>query len=208
MDWHEIQNATIKGDQAQVVTLTQKFIAEGRDPDEIIQNGYIPAMEVVGDKYSNGEFFVPEMLMAARAMKSALEILKPLRVSQGTGKQATFVLGTVRGDLHDIGKNLVGMMLEGANIDVIDLGVDIAPESFLDAVEKHAPQFVGLSALLTTTIDAMRETVSLLKNANLEVKIFVGGAPITQKFADEIGADGYAEDAGEAVKRVKEMLSL
>jgi len=208
MDWHKIQNATIKGDQEQVVKLTHQFIAEGRDPDEIIQNGYIPAMEFVGDKYSNGEFFVPEMLMAARAMKSALEILKPLLVSQGTGKQATFVLGTVRGDLHDIGKNLVGMMLEGANINVIDLGVNVMPESFLDAVEKHAPQFVGLSALLTTTIDAMRETVKLLKNANLKVKILVGGAPITQKFADEIGADGYAEDAGEAVKRVKEMLSL
>ena len=205
----EIKEATITGNRDKTVEAIDQALSGGMSPGDIIQNGLIEAMAVVGEKFKNNEIYVPEMLIAARAMKAGLEKLKPMMVGEEVKALATVVLGTVKGDLHDIGKNLVGIMMEGAGMKVIDLGVDIAPEKFAEAVKNEKPQFIGLSALLTTTMPAMKETISALDKEGIrsEVKVLVGGAPVTQKFADEIGADGYAENAAEVVDRVKEMLA-
>ena len=204
----DIKKATSKGDHLKVVELTEQAIGEGLDPNEIIQEGFIPAMNEVGEKFGSGEIYVPEMLLAARAMKQGLEKVKPLLVDGQAKPSAKVVIGTVQGDRHDIGKNLVAMMLEGAGFEVIDLGVDVAPERFAEAVEVHKPDCIGLSALLTTTMTSMEETIEALKRNGTRgtVKILLGGAPVTQKFADEIGADGYGENAYEAVKLIKAML--
>jgi 5-methyltetrahydrofolate--homocysteine methyltransferase len=188
--------------------LTKRALEDRVDPEEIIQKGYIAAMSVVGEKFSKGEIYIPEMLIAARAMKSGLEHLGPLLVGGSVKTIAKVVLGTVKGDAHDIGKNLVGMMLEGSGIKVIDLGTDVAPERFVEAVKVHQPQFVGMSALLTTTMVSMEETITALKKAGVrgKIKILIGGAPVNQKFAEEIEADGFAENAGEAVERIKKLL--
>ena len=166
------------------------------------------SMGVVGEKLQTTEIYVPEMLIAPRAMKAGLAKLKPMMVEEEMETLATVVLGTVKGDLHDIGKNLVGIMMEGAGCNVIDVGVDITPDKFVEAVETHQPQFIGMSALLTTTMPAMKDTLSALEAAGKRgnVKVLIGGAPVTQKFADEIGADGYAENAAEVVDRIKSML--
>jgi 5-methyltetrahydrofolate--homocysteine methyltransferase len=201
----EIKEATRTGDQDKVRELVQKGIDEGLAPDRIIKEGLIAAMDVVGKEFGEGKIYMPEMLIAARAMKSGLEIVKPLLVGGQVQSLAKVVIGTVQGDLHDIGKNLVGMMLEGAGAEVIDLGVDVSPQKFVEATQTHRPQFLGLSALLTTTMTAMKSTIEALEAAGLKqsVKILIGGAPITQGFADEIGADGFGSNAREAVELVR-----
>jgi 5-methyltetrahydrofolate--homocysteine methyltransferase len=205
---NQIKQATIAGSMPQVMELTDLALKAGVDPGEVIQQGFIPAMEVVGDKFASGKIYVPEMLLAARAMKAALEKVKPLLVGKEIKTLGKAVIGTVQGDMHDIGKNLVAMMLEGSGFEVIDLGVDVPPNEFIDAVRNHAPDLIGLSALLTTTMNAMEETIQKLVAADLrdKVKVMIGGAPVSRRFADEIGADEYAANAGEAVQMAKKLL--
>lgn len=200
-----VREATIAGNMEKTVEAIEQALSDGTAPADIIQGGLIEAMTVVGEKFKNNEIYVPEMLIAARAMKAGLAKLKPLMVGEEVKSLATVVLGTVKGDLHDIGKNLVGIMMEGAGCQVIDLGVDITPEKFVEGVKAHRPQFVGLSALLTTTMPAMKQTIEALTEAGLrnDVKVLIGGAPVTQKFADEIKADGYAGNAAEVVDKIK-----
>ena len=205
----KLQRATIDGQAPEVEKLTQQALDEVISLDDIINEGFISAMSIIGEKFKNNEIFVPEMLIAARAMRAGLKVLEPLILAGERKYLGKIIIGTVKGDLHDIGKNLLGMMLQGGGYDVIDLGVDVTPDRFLAAVREHQPQVVCLSALLTTTMPFMKETVELLGEAGVreQVKILVGGAPISQRFADEIGADGYAADAGSAVVLVKEVLS-
>jgi 5-methyltetrahydrofolate--homocysteine methyltransferase len=204
----EVKEATLAGDQDRVSALTKQAIDEGIEADQIIQEGLIGAMVVVGKEFGENKIYIPEMLIAARAMKSGLEVVKPLLVGGKMKSIAKVVLGTVKGDLHDIGKNLVGMMLEGFGVEVIDLGVDVSPEKFVEALKTHQPQFVGMSALLTTTMTSMEVTIKALEESGLRqnVKVLVGGAPVTQAFADEIGADGFGSSASEAIDRIKEAL--
>ena len=204
----EIKAATIAGSMDNTVAGIDQALSEGMSPGDIIQNGLIEAMGVVGEKFKTNEIYVPEMLIAARAMKAGLAKLKPLMVEGDVKTLATVVLGTVKGDLHDIGKNLVGIMMEGAGMQVYDVGVDISPEKFVEAAKENKPQFVAMSALLTTTMPAMKETLEALEEAGIrgDVKVLGGGAPVTQKFAEDIGADGYAENAAEVVDRIKAML--
>jgi 5-methyltetrahydrofolate--homocysteine methyltransferase len=203
----ELTAALAAGKRAETVRLTQELLAAGVRPQTIIEEGLVPGMAVIGEQFKRNEIFVPEMLVAARAMKEALKLLEPLLAAAGIKPKYTAIIGTVRGDLHDIGKNLVSTMWRGANFAVVDLGTNVAPERYVQAAREHGAQIVGLSALLTTTMPAMKETVALLKEANLPgVKVLVGGAPITQLFADEIGADGYAADAGTAVDLAKRLV--
>ena len=205
----EVKEATIAGDQHKVSALTKQAIDEGIEADRIIQEGLIPAMVVVGKEFGEGKIYIPEMLIAARAMKTGLEIVKPLLVGGKIKNMAKVVLGTVQGDPHDIGKNLVGMMLEGSGVEVIDLGIDVSPEVFVEAVKTHQPEFVGMSSLLTTTMGSMKLAIEALQRAGLRqsVKVLVGGSPVTEKFAHQISADGYGENASRAVDRIKEFLS-
>ena len=207
-EFQTVEAATIAGDSELTVHSIRQLLDGDIPPVDIIQKGLILAMAVVGDKFKKNEIYVPEMLMAAKAMKAGLEELKPLLVNEDLETLATVVIGTVKGDLHDIGKNLVGIMLEGAGCKVIDLGVDLEPEQFVAAVLEYKPQFLGLSALLTTTLPAMKATIDALKEAGVreDVKVLVGGAPVTQKYADSIHADGFAENAAEAVDKIKAML--
>jgi len=204
----EVKAGTIAGDMVATLAAINRALEIKISPADIIQNGLIEAMTVVGEKFTLGEIYVPEMLIAARAMKLGLEKLKPLMVDEEVDMLATVVLGTVKGDLHDIGKNLVAIMMEGAGCQIIDLGIDVAPQTFVTAAKEHSPQFIALSALLTTTLPAMQETIKSLEEAGIrnEVKVLVGGAPLSQKFADEIGADAYAEHAAEAVDKIRAML--
>ena len=210
----------INGEINEVREITQKALDEGVPPGEILDDGLIKGMSVVGERFKNGEFFIPEVLLAAKVMHAGMEILKPELVSSGVKPIGKVILGTVKGDLHDIGKNLVAMMLEGAGFDVIDLGIDVSPEKFVEAVNLGSPSarnseedgagIVAMSALLTTTMVGMRTTLNALKEAGVrdEVKILIGGAPVTQDYADEIGADGYARDAASAVDRAKELMGV
>ena len=196
----ELTAAVSAGKRTEVVRITGELLASGASPQSIVEQGLVPGMAVVGDRFKRNEIFVPEMLIAARAMKEALKILEPLLVQAGITPKHTAVIGTVQGDLHDIGKNLVAMMWRGANFNIVDLGANVTPEKYVEAVRQHGAHLVGLSALLTTTMPAMRLTVEKLRAAGLgPVKIMVGGAPVTEQFAREIGADGYAADAGSAV---------
>jgi 5-methyltetrahydrofolate--homocysteine methyltransferase len=196
---HPLTQAIIAGKRKDVPPLVQQCLDAGEQAGWIVENRLVPGMAVVGEKFKRNEIFVPEMLIAARAMKEALKILEPKLVAAGIKPEHNAVIGTVEGDLHDIGKNLVAMMWKGANIEVIDLGVNVPPAKFVEAVKQHKPKLVGLSALLTTTMPAMRDTVKAIRDAGLAVKIVVGGAPITLEYAREIGADGYSPDAGSAV---------
>jgi 5-methyltetrahydrofolate--homocysteine methyltransferase len=198
-DTHPLTEAVIAGRRKEVPDLVHQCLAAGEKPMEIIEQRLVPGMMTVGEKFKNNEIFVPEMLIAARAMKEALKILEPMLTAAGVKPEYTAVIGTVQGDLHDIGKNLVGMMWKGANIEVVDIGANVPPAKFVEAVRQHHPQLLGLSALLTTTMPAMRETVKAVREAGLGVKIMVGGAPVSPDFAREIGADGYSSDAGRAV---------
>ena len=197
----ELSQALINGNAPKTKELAQKAIDEGMAPSKVLSEGLIVGMNEVGRRFKNNEFYVPEVLIAARAMHSGMDVLKPLLSEAEASSAGTVVLGTVKGDLHDIGKNLVSMMLEGAGFNVIDVGVDVAPDKFLEAVRDKKPQVVGLSALLTTTMPAMKTTIEALKEAGVRdsVKVMIGGAPVTQRYSDEIGADGYAPDAASAV---------
>lgn len=196
---HPLTQAIIAGRRKDVSPLVQQCLDAGESAGAIVEQRLVPGMAVVGEKFKRNEIFVPEMLIAARAMKEALKILEPKLVAAGIKPEHCAIIGTVEGDLHDIGKNLVAMMWKGANIEVIDLGVNVPPAKFVEAAKQHHPQLVGLSALLTTTMPAMRDTVKAIRDAGLSVKIVIGGAPITREYAREIGADGYATDAGSAV---------
>lgn len=209
VDFERIKAATTAGDRQKVEELTREAIAEGVDPDRIIQEGFIPAMGIVGDRFGAGEIFIPEMLIAARAMKTGVAILKPLMVGSKSHSVAKVVIGTVKGDMHDIGKNLVAIMLEGAGFEVVDLGIDVPVEKFVDAVGHHRPRFLAMSALLTTTMKQMALVIQALMQAGLRdgLGVFVGGAPLNGAFADEVGADGYAANAGLAVEKMKAVLN-
>jgi 5-methyltetrahydrofolate--homocysteine methyltransferase len=201
----DIFKAVLAYDEAQAKTLTQAEIDAGTDVETILNGGLIKAMDDVGKKFSEGDLFVPEMLMAAQAMKAGLAVLKPHLASDSAANKGTVVIGTVKGDLHDIGKNLVAMMMEGAGFNVIDLGVDVAAAKFVAAAKENGAAVVALSALLTTTMPAMEATVSAIKEAGLATKTIIGGAPVTQAYADQIGADGYSDDAPGAVELARSL---
>jgi len=203
----DLSTAVATGKRADTVRLTQELLAAGHTPSVIVEQGLVPGMAIVGEQFRRNEIFVPEMLVAARAMKEALKVVEPLLAAAGIKPKYTVIIGTVQGDLHDIGKNLISMMWRGAGFAVIDLGTNVSPERYLAAAVEHKAHIVGLSALLTTTMPAMKETVRVLKAAGLaNTRIMVGGAPITQAFADEIGADGYSADAGSAVEVAKQLV--
>jgi 5-methyltetrahydrofolate--homocysteine methyltransferase len=186
----------------------QDALDAGISPEVILKESMVSAMDEVGALFEAGEYFVPEMLIAAHTMQTGLAILKPLLIEDGVEPSGSIVIGTVQGDLHDIGKNLVAMMLEGGGFEVFDLGTDVSPDAFLEAIREHSPNLVGLSALLTTTMQKMRETISVIEESGLrdQVKIIVGGAPVTEAFATEIGAEGYASDASKAVSLAKDLV--
>jgi 5-methyltetrahydrofolate--homocysteine methyltransferase len=197
-----------KGDEASVGELTQKAVSEGISASDILDNGLVAGMNVVGEKFKNNEVFIPEVLVSARAMKAGMRIVRPLLAEANIESKGTIVVGTVKGDLHDIGKNIVGMLLEGAGYQVVDLGTDVTTEQFMEIVEKEGANVIGMSALLTTTMTYMKEVIQAVEGAGLKdkVKVIIGGAPITQSYADEISADGYAPDAASAVDLVKGLL--
>lgn len=205
-----ITAAIVEGDGERAVQLAAEGLTTGLAPHTIIQIGLMPAMDEVGRRFSTGEMFLPDMLVAAHAMGQALELLRPHLTAADRTTGATAVLGTVAGDIHDMGKNLVSMMLQGAGFTIIDLGVNVAAETFVEAVVRHRPALLGLSALLTTTMPSMPRVVQALQAAGVRdrVKVMVGGAPITAPFAQRIGADGYAPDAASAVTKARELLGL
>ncbi len=207
-DLKTLSQAVVKGNRKDSVEITKTLLAAGMKPLDIVEKGLVPGMAEVGEKFKNNQIFVPEMLIAARAMKEAMALLEPLLVQAGIKPKFTAVIGTVQGDLHDIGKNLVAMMWKGANFGVVDLGTNVSPDKFAAAVKEHNAQVVGLSALLTTTMPAMKTTIEALKKTGLSpVKVIIGGAPITQEFAKEIGADGYAPDAASAVDVARQLMA-
>ena len=203
-----IKDKCIRGKRVELLEEVKRALAEGVEAKTVMNEGLIPAMAAVGEKYSSGEFFLPQMMLGARAMSEALQMLKP-HLAQGTyEKKAKALVGTVAGDFHDIGKNIVKIMLEGGGYEVVDLGVDVSPEAFVGAVKKESPRFILMSALITLTMDSMRKTIRALEEAGLrkQVLIGIGGAPVTQKFADEIGADFYGSDAHGAVEKCNRLL--
>ena len=204
-----IQNGVIEGNSVLVVTNVQAALDQGIAPSTILEQGLIAAMQEVGSLFEEGEYFVPELLVAARAMKAGLALLRPLLVAEDIEPAGKVVIGTVRGDMHDIGKNLVGMMLEGAGFEVHDLGVNVAPDAFVDAVRNDRVDIIALSALLTTTMSNMEEVIRQLKQAGLrdKVKVLVGGAPVTEAFAQRIGADGFAPDASQTATLAKSLVA-
>ncbi|MEI6674702.1 MAG: corrinoid protein [Verrucomicrobiota bacterium] len=196
----ELSLAVEGGKRNDAKLITQTLLEQGLKPLDIVEQGLVPGMASIGEKFKNNEVFVPEMLIAARAMKECMGVLEPLLAEAGIKPKFTAVIGTVQGDLHDIGKNLVAMMLKGANFGIVDLGTNVAPEKFVAAAQEHNAQLICLSALLTTTMPAMKLTVQAVRDAGLtSAKIMIGGAPVTQEYADEIGADGYSQDAASAV---------
>ena len=202
----DVYQAVLNYDEDHIADLVGKELAAGVDVNELLQDGLIAAMDTVGKAFSEGDIYVPEMMMAAHTMKLGLDILKPRLSSEALKSSGVMVIGSVKGDLHDIGKNLVGIMLEGGGFEVHDLGVDVEPQAFIDAVKTHQASILGLSALLTTTMPAMEETIAAMKAAGLgQVKIMVGGAPVTKAYADKIGADGYSEDAPGAVELARSL---
>jgi len=200
-DLSALRKAVIEGEAADSIAAARQALDEGIAPLDLISHGVSPAMAEVGRLFEEGEYFVPELLMSARATKEIFQIIRPLLAASGAEPAGRIVLGTVQGDLHDIGKNLVAAMLEGGGFEVTDLGVDVAPEVFVDAVRKNPVQIVGLSALLTTTMPAMKKTIEAFREAGIreQVKIIVGGAPVTKTYAESIGADGYSENAASSV---------
>jgi len=209
VDLSTLAENLINGKAPAVKELTQKALDEGMEPQKILSDGLIKGMSVVGERFKNNEFYVPEVLIAARAMHAGMDILKPKLADSGVQPIGKVLLGTVKGDLHDIGKNLVAMMLEGAGFEVVDMGIDVAPEKFADAAKEGA-DLIAMSALLTTTMTAMKTTIEALEEAGVrdKIKTLIGGAPVTQNYADEIGADGYARDAASAVDKAKELLGV
>ena len=206
-DLKALADAVIKGDQSAAVEITKAALEEGTAAKSILDEGLIAGMDIVGARFKNNEIYIPEVLIAARAMKMAMEVLEPELVRAGVEPVGKLLIGTVQGDLHDIGKNLVAMMLKGAGFQVIDLGVDVRPEKFIERAKAAGVQLVGMSALLTTTMPGMEKTIKALKDAGISAKIMIGGAPVTQGYADKIGADGYAADAASAVDIAKNLVA-
>ncbi len=204
-----IKQAVVDGKHREIEGLVQSAIDAGTGPDAIINEALIGAMDIVGQKFASSEIFVPEMLMSAITMKKGLELIKPLLTGTGSDSKGTILIGTVKGDIHDIGKNLVVMMLEGAGYNVIDLGVDLGVEKIVAKVEEYKPDILGMSTLLTTTMPEMNKVIKALEQKGLRdsLRVMVGGAPVSAKFAEKIGADGYGKDAGEAVRLAKKFLS-
>lgn len=209
LDFAALKEAVIQGNVLKVKELTQSMIDSGVAPVSIINDGLIPGMTVVGTRFKAGDMYVPEVLMSAKAMSDGIALVKPMIAESDMPTSGTVVVGTVKGDLHDIGKNLVNMMLESNGFKVIDLGVDIGAEAFVQAVKTHQPQILGLSALLTTTMPNMRATIEALKAEGIrdQVKIIIGGAPVSHEFSEQIGADGYAPDAGSAADLCRSLLA-
>jgi 5-methyltetrahydrofolate--homocysteine methyltransferase len=199
--YQDLADSIIKGDNIKSSDIAQKLIKEGVPAIDILNDGLVPGMDVVGKKFEANEFYLPEVLLAARAMKAAMEIIKPLLSESGAETKGTIIIGTVKGDIHEIGKNLVGMMLEGGGYNVIDLGADVPPEKFVEEIKKNSVKLIGMSALLTTTMMGMKTVIDMIKADEkiADVKVMVGGAPLNQEFADSIGAHGYAPDASGAV---------
>jgi 5-methyltetrahydrofolate--homocysteine methyltransferase len=208
-DLKKLYEAVVSGDAKTTQAITQQALAEGVDPLKLVNEHMVPAMDEVGRRFEANEYFVPELLISARAMKGALELIRPLLVARGDKPVGRVAIGTVKGDLHDIGKNLVASLLEGGGFEVIDLGVNVPPEKFIATVNEKQANIVAMSALLTTTMPAMKTTIDALKQAGVrdKVKVLIGGAPITQKYADEIGADGYSENAVGAVALAKKAVA-
>jgi methylmalonyl-CoA mutase cobalamin-binding domain/chain len=199
---------TLVGNAPEVKDLVNQGLEDGIGPESMLYDALIPSLEEVGARFERGDYFVPEMLIAARAMQGALDILRPLLAETGAKPIGTYVMGTVKGDVHDIGKNLVNIMLEGAGFTVYDLGVNVAPEVFVEQVKEHQPDVVGFSAFLTTTMPMFKANINALEKAGIrdEVIVMVGGAPVTQEYADAVGADGYAADASTAVRLAKDLI--
>jgi 5-methyltetrahydrofolate--homocysteine methyltransferase len=206
-DLKALADAVIKGDQATAVSITKAALNEGTAPKTVLDEGLIAGMDVVGVRFKKNEVYIPEVLIAARAMKMAMEVLEPELAKAGVEPIGKLIIGTVQGDLHDIGKNLVAMMLKGAGFEVIDLGVDVPPERFVQEAKTRGVQLIGMSALLTTTMPGMEKTIKALQAAGVPAKIMVGGAPVTENFAQKIGAQGYAPDAASAVDTAKRLVA-
>ena len=204
----QIAENLYEGENEKVAELVQKALDSGLAVNEILQNSLIAGMDIVGKDFKEGELFVPEVLVAARAMHAGMDILRPLLAESDTSSAGKYLIGTVEGDLHDIGKNLVKMMIEGAGFETIDLGTNVPPEAFVEAVREHEPDIVGMSALLTTTMTQMKISIEALEEAGVRdsIKIMVGGAPVTASFAEQIGADAYAPDAASAVNEARQLL--
>jgi 5-methyltetrahydrofolate--homocysteine methyltransferase len=208
-DFKRLSEAVITGNAKAAHDLTQQALTAGADPLQVVNEYLVPAMDEVGRRFECSEYFVPELLISARAMKASLDLIRPLLTARGDKPIGRVAIGTVKGDLHDIGKNLVASLLEGGGFEVIDLGVNVPPEKFIETVREKNANIVAMSALLTTTMPAMRSTIEALRTAGVrdQVKIFIGGAPITQQYADEIGADGYSENAVGAVMLAKKAVA-
>ena len=202
----KIKDSVIAGEVDEVRELVQKAVDEGQEVKKILKEGLIAGINIVGNKYESGEFFLPEMVIAASAMKEGLKVLSPLLKQGDIESAGTVVLGTAQGDIHDIGKSIVGTMLEGAGFMVTDVGVDIGPEKFIEVAKEKRADIIGVSALLTTTMVKMEDVIKAVKEAGLKAKVMIGGASVTQEFADKIGADGYAPDAPSAVGKAKELV--
>ena len=206
-DLKALADAIIKGDQNAAVEITKTALDEGTPAESVLNDGLITGMDVIGGRFKKNEVYIPEVLIAARAMKMAMEILEPELAKAGVKPRGKFLIGTVQGDLHDIGKNLVAMMLKGAGFEVVDIGVDVGPEKFVEQAKATGVQVIGMSALLTTTMPSIEKTVKALKDAGVSAKIVIGGAPVTQGYADKIGADGYSPDAASAVDLAKSLVA-
>ena len=209
MDLKQLSNAVITGNASETAVLTEAALADGIGPGTIVNNALIAAMSLIGERFGRGEIYVPEMLLSARAMQRALTILEPLMAKGDFVSRGSVVIGTVEGDVHDIGKNIVVILLKGSGFTVHDLGVDVPPERFVEAIEELQPDVVALSALLTTTMPAMKTVIEAMDNAGVRdrVRVIVGGAPITEEFARSIGADGYGRDAAEAAEQAKKLIA-
>jgi len=208
-DLKQLYESVVSGDAKATQAITKQALADGVDPLKLVNDYMVPAMDEVGHRFEANEYFVPELLISARAMKSALELIRPLLTARGDQPLGRVAIGTVKGDLHDIGKNLVGSLLEGGGFEVIDLGVNVTPEKFIATINEKKANIIAMSALLTTTMPSMKTTIDALKQAGVrdKVKVLIGGAPITQKYADEIGADGYSENAVGAVALAKKAVT-
>ncbi len=208
MEIKQIKEEIIKGNTKETSRLTKLALAEGTSPQEVLQEGFIAGMKVVGDRMKKNEIFIPEVLISARAMQQGLEILEPHLIKQKVKPTGTFLIGTVKGDLHDIGKNLVIMMMKGAGFKVIDMGINVTMDKFISAIEEENPDLVGMSALLTTTMMEMKANIKTFRQRGINTKVIIGGAPLSEKFANEIGADGYAPDAASAPDEARRILKI
>ena len=206
-DLKALADAIIKGDQNAAVAITKAALSEGMAAKDVLDNGLIAGMDVIGARFKRNEVYIPEVLIAARAMKMAMELLGPELAKAGIEPIGKFLIGTVQGDLHDIGKNLVAMMLKGAGFEVIDLGIDVKPEKFVEQVKATSVQLIGLSALLTTTMPGIEATIKAMREAGISTKVMIGGAPIDQEYSDKIGADAYGRDARQALIKVRELIN-